>query len=318
MNVIRYATAMGIFMLPLTGFAASDYPSKPIRVIVPYAPGGSDLYIRPLQERLQEKLGQPIVIENVGGAGGVVGATRVASGKPDGYTVLFAGSGAIVTAPKITGATYTWRSFAPVANVIAIPFTLVARSNSRIKNFDDFLSLAKSEPGKIRYASPGHGTSTQLAADAMAAAAGISIEEIPYQGGGPTLTALLGGIVETAMATPSIVMPQVKAGKLVALAVTGGQRFPTSKDVPTMREKGVDVAVVARYGFYMPRETPSEIVRQFSEAVEYAVSDKHYVDLMRESYNDIEFMGPDNYAEAVQEEDKYFTTLMRNMGMEIK
>ncbi|WP_161495284.1 tripartite tricarboxylate transporter substrate binding protein [Advenella sp. S44] len=318
MNFIRFATAMGVFMLPQTGFSASDYPVKPIRVIVPYAPGGSDLYIRPLQERLQERLGQPIVVENVGGAGGVVGSARVASSKPDGYTVLFAGSGAIVTAPKVTGATYTWRSFAPVANVISIPFTLVARANSRMKTFDDFLSQAKSEPGKINYASPGHGTSTQMAADAMAAAAGISIEEVPYQGGGPALTALLSDIVETAVATPSIVMPQVKAGKLVALAVTGEQRFPTSSDVPTMREKGVDVAVVSRYGFFMPRETPREIVRQFSEAVEYAVSDKHYVDLMRDSYNEIEFLGPAKYAEAVQEEDTYFTKLMQDMGMKIK
>lgn len=318
MNLKRYAVALGISWLPLAALAAGDYPVKPIRVIVPYAPGGSDLYIRPLQERLQEQLGQPVVVENVGGAGGVVGSSRVASSKPDGYTVLFAGSGAIITAPKVTGATYTWRDFAPVANVISIPFTLVARSNTPIKSFEDFLAQAKAKPGKLTYASPGHGTSTQMAADAMAAAAAISIEEVPYQGGGPAVTALLSGVVDTALATPSIVMSQVSAGKLVALAVTGDQRFAPSSEVPTMREKGVDVAVVSRYGFYMPRATPPEIVRKFADAVESAVKDKHYVDLMRESYNEIEFLAPADYEHAMQEEDTYFTTLMQKMGMKIK
>lgn len=318
MNFMRYAAVAAVSWLPVAAFAASSYPAKPIRVIVPYAAGGADLYIRPLQERLQEKLGQPIVIENVGGAGGIVGSTRVATSKPDGYTVLFAGSGAIVTAPKITGATYTWRSFAPVANVIAIPFTLVARSGSSIKTFDDFLAQAKANPGKITYGSPGHGTSTQMATDAMAAAAGISIQEIPYQGGAPTMTAVLGGIVDTAVATPSIIMPQVNAGKLVALAVTGGERFSPSADVPTLREKGVDVAVVARYGFFMPRNTPPEIVQKFANAVEYAAKNKLYEDLMRESYNEVEFLAPADYENAVQEEDKYFTKIMRDMGMPIK
>jgi len=318
LNLKQYAVVLGMSWLPLAALAAGDYPVKPIRVIVPYAPGGSDLYIRPLQERLQEQLGQPIVVENVGGAGGVVGSSRVSSSKPDGYTVLFAGSGAIITAPKVTGATYTWRDFAPVANVISIPFTLVARSNTPIKNFDDFLAQAKANPGKLTYASPGHGTSTQMAADAMAAAAAIKIEEVPYQGGGPAVTALLSGIVDTALATPSIVMSQVKAGKLVTLAVTGDQRFAPSSEVPTMREKGVDVAVVSRYGFYMPRDTPPEIVKKFADAVESAVKDKHYADLMRESYNEIEFLAPADYEKAMQEEDNYFTTLMQKMGMKIK
>ena len=318
MNLIRHAIALGISCLPLLAFAAGDYPIKPIRVIVPYAPGGSDLYIRPLQERLQEKLGQPIVVENVGGAGGVVGSSRVATSKPDGYTVLFAGSGAIITSPKVTGATYTWRDFAPVANVISIPFTLVTRSGTQIKNFDDFLAQAKAEPGQITYASPGHGTSTQIAADAMAKTAAVSIQEVPYQGGGPAITALLSGIVDSALATPSIIVPQVKAGKLIALAVTGEQRFAPSMEVPTLREKGVDVAVVSRYGFYMPRNTPPEIVRKFSDAVRYAVKDKHYVDLMRESYNEIEFLAPADYEKAMQAEDSYFTKLMQDMGMKIK
>lgn len=318
LNLICYWTLAAASLIPIAASAASEYPTKPIRIIVPYAAGGSDLYIRPLQERLQEKLGQAVVVENVGGAGGIVGSSRVASSKPDGYTVLFAGSGAIVTAPKITGATYTWKSFAPVANVISIPFTLVTHERSGIRNFKDFLARASAAPGKIRYASPGHGTSTQMAADAMAAVAGITIEEIPYQGGGPATTALLSGIVETAIATPSLIMPQTQDGKIIALAVTSGHRFGPSPEVPTMREQGVDIAVVARYGFFMPHGTPPEIVNKFADAVEYAIREPHYIDLMQKSYNEIEFLDPVEYSNAVEEEDRYFTKLMQDMGMKIK
>lgn len=318
MKAILSALAIAATLSPVAAIQAASYPEKTIRVIVPYAAGGSDLYIRPLQERLQEKLGQPVVIENVGGAGGIVGSTRVANSDPDGYTVLFGGSGAIVTAPKITGATYTWQSFEPVANLVAIPFMLVSKEGSSIKTFSDFVKQAKAQPGKLTYASPGHGTSTQMAADAMAAAAGISVTEVPYQGGAPATAAILGGHVDTAVATPSIAMPQVKAGKLIALAVTSGKRFSPTPDVPTLKEDGVDVAVVARYGFYMPKGTPKDIVTRFADAVAYAIEAPGYIDQMKETYNEVEYLGPAAYAKAVAEEDAYFTKLMKEMNMPIK
>lgn len=318
MKAILSAFAIAAALSPALASHAATYPQKPIRVIVPYAAGGADLYIRPLQQRMQEKLGQPIVIENVGGAGGIVGATRVANSEPDGYTVLFGGSGAIVTAPKITGATYTWQSFEPVANLIAIPFMIVSQADSSIKTFGDFVEQAKARPGKLSYASPGHGTSTQMAADAMASAAGISVTEIPYQGGAPATAAVLGGHVDTAVATPSIVMPQVESGKLTALAVTSAKRFSPTPDVPTLLENGVDVAVVARYGFYMPKDTPAEIVRKFADAVAYALEEPGYVDLMKTQYNEVEYLDPDAYAKAVREEDDYFTKLMKEMNIPMK
>lgn len=318
MKAFLFSVALA-FTLPATAAsAAADYPQKSIRVIVPYAAGGADLFIRPLQQRMQEKLGQPIVIENVGGAGGVVGAARVAAAAPDGYTVLFAGSGAIVTAPKITGASYTWKSFEPVANLIAIPFTLVSRSDSSIRTFGDFVQQAKANPGKLTYASPGHGTSTQMAADAMAAAAGLDVLEIPYQGGNPAVSALLGGHVDLAVATPGLVMPHVNAGKLIPLAVTSEKRFSPTPDVPTLVENGVDVSVVSRYGFYMPKGTPEEIVRKFADAVAYAIEEPGYVDLMESQYNEVEFLDPSAYKQAVAEEDAYFTKIMSEMNLPIK
>ena len=294
---------------------ADTYPSKPIRVIVPYAAGGSDLYIRPLQEKLQEILGQPLVIENVGGGGGTVGSARVARAEPDGYTVLFAATGAIVTAPKLTKASYTWRDFDTVANLIAIPFTWVTRADSDIGSFKELVARAKAEPGKITYASPGHGTSTQMIADATAAEAGISLTEIPYQGGAPAAAAVLGGHVDVMIGAPSNVMPQVNAGALRALAVTGGKRFVPSPDVPTQREQGVDVGLVANYGFFVPRGTPQAVVDKLASAIETAAADPKYVEMMRAGFSDVAFMDPAEQAQSVEEEDRIFTKVMQDMGL---
>jgi len=294
---------------------ADTYPSKPVRVIVPYAAGGSDLYVRPLQEKLQEILGQPMVIENIGGGGGTVGSARVARAKPDGYTVLFAATGAIITAPKLTEASYTWRDFSPVANLIAIPFTWVTRSDSNMRDFKDLVARAKAQPGKVNYASPGHGTSTQMIADATAIAAGISITEIPYQGGAPAVAAVLGGHVDVMLGAPSNVMPQVNAGALRALAVTGGKRFVPTPDVPTQREQGVDVALTANYGFFVPRGTPQAVVDKLAAAIRTAAADPKYVETMRSGFVDVAFMGPAEQAASLQEEDRIFTKIMREMGL---
>ncbi|GAA5236715.1 tripartite tricarboxylate transporter substrate binding protein [Verticiella sediminum] len=294
---------------------AADYPVKPIRVIVPYAAGGADLYIRPLQEKLQAALGQPLVIENVGGGGGAVGAAKAARSEADGYTLLFAGTGAIITAPRLTGASYTWRDFAPVANVVAIPFTWVVRQDSPIDSFARLLELGRSRPGTLSYASPGHGTSTQMGADAILAAGGAAVTEIPYQGGAPALSAVLGGHVDAMIGAPSIVMPQVEAGTLRALAVTGPARFAPTPDVPAVGEFGVDVHVVANYGFFAPRGTPEAIVRRLAGAIQAAVADPAYVATMRKGYNDVAFLGPQDYTSAVQEEDRYFGGLMDQAGV---
>ena len=298
--------------------AADDYPSKPIRVIVPYAAGGADLYIRPIQGRIEKALGQPMLIENVGGAGGIIGATQVKNAPPDGYTILFGGSGAVVSAPKLATATYTWRDFTPVANVIAIPWALVTRPDSGIKTFADFLARARANPGKLSYGSPGHGTSTQMAADSMAAAACIKITEVPYQGGAPAATALLGGHVDTMIGAPSIVMPHVRAGKLVALAVTSGKRFAPSKEIPTWKENGIDVVVVANFGFYVRKGTPDAIVTKLAAVVADVVRDPAYVESMEKGFNAVDFLGPKEYAEAVEEEDRTFTKIIKDMGLGAK
>jgi tripartite-type tricarboxylate transporter receptor subunit TctC len=322
MNRTRTTTAAfaGAFAaaLHVNALAADDYPIRPIRVVVPYAAGGADLYVRPIQQRIEQMLGQPLIIDNVGGAGGIVGATQVRNAPADGHTVLFAGIGAVVTAPKIADATYTWRDFTPVANIVAIPFTLVTHPGTGIKNLAGLIARAKAEPGKITYGSPGHGTSTQVAVDAMANEARIKLNEVPYQGGVPAMNAALGGHVDTMIGTPSIVMPQVRAGKLIALAVTGPERFAPSPEVPTLRESGVNVVVVANYGVFVRRGTPDAVVRKLAAAFAGGASDPAYVQLMRKGYNDVAYLGPAEYAVAVEEEDRHFTRLMRDAGMQIK
>lgn len=314
------AVLSGVLVAALSGNApaADDYPTRPIRVVVPYAAGGADLYIRPIQQRIEKALGQPLVIENVGGAGGIVGATQVRNAPTDGHTILFAGIGAVVTAPKLADATYTWRDFTPVANIVSIPFTLVSHPGSGIRDLAGLIARAKAAPGKITYGSPGHGTATQVAVDAMANEAKIKLIEVPYQGGVPAMNAALGGHVDTMIGTPGIVMPQVRAGKLVALAVTGAERFAPSPEVPTLRESGVNVVVVASYGVFVRRGTPDAVVRKLAAAFAAGANDAAYVQLMRKGYNDVAYLGPAEYAAAVEEEDRYFTKLLRDAGIPMK
>ena len=293
---------------------AQDYPSKPIRVLVPYAAGGADLYIRPLQASLAKSLGQPLVIENMGGGGGMVGANVVRTSRPDGYTLCFCGTGALTTAPRLAAsAPYTIDEFAPIANVIAIPFVLAMRRDLPYATFAEFLAFARANPAKISYGTPGDGSAPHLAAEAMAAVAGIRLLHVPYQGIVPAVHAALGGHIDGVMGAPSVVMPQVRDGKLVALAVTSPERFAPMKEVMTLREGGVDSQYVTRFGFFAPRGTPEPVVRKLAAALAESVNDAAYVEAMRRIYNDVVFIEPAAYAVSLAAEDRDYARLIRDL-----
>lgn len=312
----RLCIALGCITLVLAAGAqaAPTYPDQPIRLIIPYAAGGADNYVRPLQQSLQQSLGQPLVVENVGGGGGAVGAARVARANPDGYTLLFAGSGAITVAPKLAGAPYTVDDFAAVSNIISIPFMWVVKADSPITSFADLLTRARRSPGTLTYASPGHGTSTQMAADAAAKAAGVALTEVPFQGGAPAMTAVLGGHVDAMIGAPSIVMPQVAAGTLRALAHTGEGEFAPAPGVPSQQSQGADVVVVANYGVFAPKGTPDDVVARLASAIQTA-ADPAYTELMRGTYNDVRILGPAEHLRSVKDEDLFFTGMLNSLGL---
>jgi tripartite-type tricarboxylate transporter receptor subunit TctC len=259
--IARLPLLVTLLTLGAAAGAADSYPAKPVRVIVPFAPGGSDIAARMLGQRMSEKLGQPFVIENRGGAAGVLGTDIAAKSPPDGYTVLFCTASHAVTAVTYRKLPYDpVRDFVPVASVGSVPFVLVTHPALPVKNVRELVSLGKARPGALNYSSPGAGSIGQLANELFARRAGVRVTHVAYKGTGPALTALLSGEVQFAMPNISGALAQIRTGKLRMLGVASAARVPFAPDLVTMREAGIDLVSGTWYGVLAPRGAPQQAV----------------------------------------------------------
>ncbi|HEX2829657.1 MAG TPA: tripartite tricarboxylate transporter substrate binding protein [Burkholderiales bacterium] len=248
--------------------AADSYPSRPVRLIVGYPPGGStDIAARLVGQKLAPILGQSVVIDNRAGASGMIGAGIVAHAEPDGHTLSFAASPevaiyrALVKAPPYD----SLRDFQPVSLVGRVPFILVVHPSVAANSVKDLVALAKRAPGALNFASFGNGTSNHLVGEAFRAATGTNIVHVPYKGSAPALADLLGGQVQMTFDAIPVVVPQVKAGKLKALAVAAPKRSPLAPDVPTMDEAGLPGFTGGTWwGVLAPARTPAPVVQRLS------------------------------------------------------
>jgi tripartite-type tricarboxylate transporter receptor subunit TctC len=259
------------------GFAAAPafaaYPEKPIRLVVPFAPGGgTDLVARTLGAGMSAELGQTVIIDNKPGAGTIIGTDAVAKSPPDGYTLVIATFAHAVNPslqPKMPFATD--KAFAPVILIGRGPNVLVVRPDSPYKSVKDIIAAAKAAPKKLTYASQGLGTSAHLAGELFANLTGIQLTHVPYRGAGPAITDLLGGQVDMIFGTASAVATFVDGGKLRALAVTTAERSPALKNVPTIAESGVPgYAAESWYGLYAPAGTPADVIAKLNAAAKKA------------------------------------------------
>ncbi|MGO4307265.1 Bug family tripartite tricarboxylate transporter substrate binding protein [Cupriavidus sp. RAF12] len=248
--------------------AHAEYPDRPIRLVVGFPPGGGgDLYGRLIAEQLSRKLGQPVVVENKGGAGGMMAAEQVARSKPDGYTLLMGMSSNMSLAAAIRGKDLPYKvpeDFVAIGMLVQAPHGLFAAADS-YPNAAAALTAARAR--QLSYGSSGPGSVGYVTMEMVKAKAGVDISPIPYRGSGPAITDLLGGHTDLFFATAPPIMGQVKAGKLRLLALTGEQRTPAFPDVPTFREIGIDVTVTQWYGLVAPAGTPDAIVQRLSRAV---------------------------------------------------
>jgi tripartite-type tricarboxylate transporter receptor subunit TctC len=250
--------------------AAEDYPSRTVRIIVSYSAGGSnDIVARAVAAELTQKLGQTFIVENHAGASGNIGADQVAKSTPDGYT-LFMGAGAHALAPSLfKDLPYDLvHDFAPVSIAATSGYVLVINPQVQAKSVQELIDLAKSQPGKLNYASAGRGTPLHLAAELFKSMTGTDIVHVPYGGDTPALLDLLAGNVQLSFMSVSSTAPQIKAGKLRALAVTSERRAAALPDVPTLQElgfKGYDISTW--WGLFAPAKTPPEIVQKLNEAM---------------------------------------------------
>ena len=257
--------------LPLMPMAHADtLPDKPIVLVIPFPPGGpTDAMARTLAAEMKDRLGQPMIVENRAGAGGNIGAEYVARATPDGQTLLFGTSGPLaINASLYRKINYDpVKSFAPVIQVGHLPNILVVNPAVPAKNVKELIAYAKSNPGKLSYASSGNGASSHLAGVLFNASAGIDLQHIPYKGTGPALNDLLGGQVSMSFTDVLTALPYVKTGKLRALGVTTTERSQALPDVPTVAEQGVpgyDVSVF--FGIVAPAGTPPDRVAKLNQA----------------------------------------------------
>lgn len=263
------ATVMMLAAATPRASAQADYPKQPIKIVVGFAPGGSnDLLARLLAQKMGERLGQPGVVENRPGAGAIIATEFVARATPDGYTLLMAPAGTLTINPAVySKLPYdSIKSFEHIANVATYPFLLSVNAGGPIKSLKDLIAYAKTNPAKANYSS----TSAifQLTSELFNAKAGVKFEHIPFKSGGEVVTAILSGQVTMAFADAGPALPQIKAGKLLALATSGAKRFPELPDLPTMKEAGLDgVEVDGFSGLVAPAGTPSAIVKKLEGEV---------------------------------------------------
>jgi tripartite-type tricarboxylate transporter receptor subunit TctC len=271
------AAALALITTATTANAQNNYPNKPIRLIVAFPAGGStDIIARLVGQRLSERLGQQVIIDNRGGAGGTIGTEIAARSNPDGYTLTMGTTSTHVIAP----AAYSKlkydpvKDFAPITLVASTPYLLVVNPGVKANSLKEFVALAKSQPGKLNYASAGAGSTTHLAMEMLKSTAGMDVVHVPYNGNGPAGTAVLGGQVQALFGSMPAVLPQAKSGKLRPLAVGTAKRSPALPDVPTVAESGYPGFEVSLWlGFFAPRGTPIEIVNKLhGELVKIALS----------------------------------------------
>jgi tripartite-type tricarboxylate transporter receptor subunit TctC len=254
---------------------AANYPTRPIRMIVPSAPGGpADIVARTVGQGYSEALGQQLVIDNRSGAGGIIGAELVARATPDGYTLMISHSGPLAIEPLMHAKpSYDpVKDFAPVSLVAATPYLLLVHPGVPAKSVQELVVLGKSRPGKLNFASGGPGTGIHMAAELFGMAAGIKIVHVPYKGAGPGMTALLGGEVEMMFNGLPAALPHVKAGRLRALATGSAQRTSLLPDLPTIGEGGLKFEAAGWYGLVAPAGTPRTVVTRLHAALAKAMN----------------------------------------------
>ncbi len=267
--LLAFAAGIALYSASWSTHAAETqtYPTRPLRFVVPFPPSGSnDIIARAVAGKLGDDLGQTVIVDNRGGANGIIGTDLTAKSPPDGHTFLIIGNGFAINASIYRKLPYNpERDFTPVSLVGYGGYVLVVHPSVAARNVSELIALAKASPGKLTMASAGMGNMAHLLGEMFMSTTGARFTHVPYKGGGPAMTELLGGQVSLYFSTIAVALPHIKSGKLRALGVTGAQRASAAPDLPTIAEAGVPgYAVDGWYGMLMPRQTPQPIVTRFA------------------------------------------------------
>jgi tripartite-type tricarboxylate transporter receptor subunit TctC len=302
------------------GLAQETYPTRAVTMIVPFPPGGvADIVGRPLASMMEKTLKHPVVIVNRTGAGGALGMREVARAAPDGYTILMGLSSISIfpVSERVNGKqpAYELKDFAPIALVTADPTVLVVRADSPYKSVQDFVAAAKANPGKINYSSSGVYGTLHVAMEIFANAAGIKLFHVPYGGGGPAVTALLGGQVEASAQGPAAAIGQIKAGKMRALAGWGTERLKLLPDLPTFKELGYqDVEFYIWSGVFAPASTPAPVQAKLREALKAAATSEEFRNVMEKVSTPVHYLDAPEFAQYWERDAKRLAAAVEQIG----
>ena len=315
---VLLAALIGAPAMPAAPASAQDYPSRPITLIVPYAAGGgNDLMARAAAEKMSRTLGQQIVIENRGGAGGSIATRQIAKAAPDGYTLGLGGTGTLAINPTLYGSVgYDPRKdFAPVGLIATSALVVCVHPSLSVGSIGDLITLAKREPGKLNYASAGTGSGIHLGTEYFATMAGIKLTHIPYKGSGPALTDLVGGHVAVYFSSLPPALGLVKEGKAHALAVTSAKRSPIFPDLPTVAEAALPgYEAVLHYGIVAPAGTPGPIIDKLSAALRAAVMSDDLQARLADDGAEPLASTPEEYAADIDREESKWSTIVKASG----
>jgi tripartite-type tricarboxylate transporter receptor subunit TctC len=302
---------------------AQSYPSKPIRVVVPYAPGGTtDIVGRQVGQRMSELLGQPVIIENRTGANTAIGADAVAKSAPDGYTVLFTNDATFVLNPVLfpTLSYNVQRDFAPVATVTYVALALAVNAATPVSNMKELVAYIQARKGQLSYASFGAGSQPHIMGEMFKTLTKTDLVHVPYKGAGPAVSDVLGGqVLFTFPAFPTI-QGHLKGGKLKVLAVSGDKRVPLAPDVPTFAEAGFkEMDMGAWYAFLAPAATPRDVVMKLNATVNGILKDAAFVEKNMTSQGMVPMaMTPEQFAEMIKAETQRMTGMVRASGAKVE
>lgn len=307
------------FALAAAGAVAQPYPSRPMRLVVGFTPGGAaDFVARTLGEPLARALGQPVVVENRPGAGSSIAAEHVAKSAPDGYTLLIASPSSISVNPTINPKPgfHPTRDLTPIARVTSSPLVVVVNPAAGIGSVRELVAYAKSNPGKLNFASSGNGSAPHLAAVHFLRVAGVDMVHVPFKGGAPAVQSVVAGDTQLSFATPPSVLPLVQAGRLKALAVTSRKASPLVPGVPGTEEAGLaDYEISFWYGFFAPAGTPREIVNKVAEATRGVLALPEVGKaLAREGTETAGTASPEEFAAFLARDEKFWARLVKESG----
>ncbi|WP_044589798.1 tripartite tricarboxylate transporter substrate binding protein [Bradyrhizobium sp. LTSPM299] len=314
----RLLAGLILLLIPVAA-AAQDFPAKPIRLIVPFPPGGpNDVIARVVGQKMSELIKQPVIVDNRAGQGGVLGTDAVAKAAPDGYTIAIASAGALAVSPSMEKVAYdTLKDLAPVTLVATVPEMLVVATDVPAKNMSELVALAKAQPGKLNFASSGAGSLPHLAGELFKLTAKIDIVHVPYRGAALAVNDLLGQQVQMTFLDLPVILPQIKAGTLRGIALGGRERAPTASDVPTTAEAGMpDLIIENWYGMVAPSGTPPAIIAKLNQIATTAMADASVKDKLAEQGLTLVGDTPEHFRDFITADIKKWAKVIKDAGVE--